>query len=90
MMAMACMGDSDKYWKEFYDSLKRGGGGPSASNIHLAKKYKDMIEGETDEKKKETLKFDISAGIQRAVETISREYITPYIEEYKPKRGKHK
>ena len=85
VMAMACMGDSDKYWREFYDSLKRGGGGPSASNMNLAKKYKDLIESETDEKKKETLKFDVAAGIQRAVETISREYITPYIEKYKPK-----
>tara|TARA_R110000851_G_scaffold189318_1_gene339539 strand:+ start:191 stop:1870 length:1680 start_codon:yes stop_codon:yes gene_type:complete len=85
VMAMACMGDSDKHWKEFYDSLKRGGGGPSVYNMNLAKKYRDLIESETDEKKKETLKFDVAAGIQRAVETISREYITPYIEEYKPK-----
>ncbi len=85
VMAMACMGDSDKHWKEFYDSLKRGGGGPSVYNMNLAKKYRDLIESETDEKKKETLKFDVAAGIQRAVETISKEYITPYIEEYKPK-----
>ena len=85
VMAMACMGDSDKYWKEFYDSLRLGGGGPSASNMNLAKKYRELIESEVDEKKKETLKFDISAGIQRAVETIAKEYITPYVDKYNPK-----
>ena len=31
------------------------------------------------------MKFDVSAGIQRAVETIAQEYITPYIEKYNPK-----
>ena len=85
VMAMACMGDSNKYWKEFYDSLKRGGGGPSQSNLDLASKFKNMIENESDEKKKETLKFDVSAGIQKAIEVIAQEYMTPIIEELKPK-----
>ena len=85
VMAMACMGDSEKYWKTFYDSIKKGGGGPSLHNKELCVKFKQMLDNATDDKKKETLKFDISAGIQKAVEVIAQEYMTPIIEELKPK-----
>jgi len=85
VMAMACMGDSSKYWKTFYYSIKKGGGGPSPYNEQLCVQFKQMIDNEIDEKKKETLKFDIAAGIQKATEVIAREYMTPIIEELKPK-----
>ena len=82
VMAMACMGDPDKYWELFYEALVGGGGRLPRLVEHLSYRFKDMIDRELDEKKKESLKFDIAAGIQKAHEVAAREVMTPIIEKY--------
>mgnify|MGYP003134312229 CR=1 FL=1 len=79
VMAMAAVGDSDKYWKDFYDSFMVGGGGPSTATQRNVDKYKPIAE------KSEQDAFDVAAGIQRATEVVCREIMTPIIEEYNPK-----
>jgi len=85
VMAMACMGDSDKYWELFYKALAEGGSGSSILVDELSFRFKNMIDRELDEKKKESLKFDIAAGIQRAHELAARAIMTPMIEKYRYK-----
>ena len=79
VMAMAAPGDADKYWKDFYDAFKAGGGGPSQHTMNNCKKYKPIAE------KSEQDAFDVAAGIQKATEVVCREIMTPYIEKYNPK-----
>ena len=79
VMAMAAPGDSDKYWKDFYNAFKAGGGGPSQQTMNNCKKYKPIAE------RSEQDAFDVAAGIQRATEVVCREIMTPYIEKHNPK-----
>tara|TARA_A100001201_G_scaffold22021_2_gene24698 strand:+ start:777 stop:2426 length:1650 start_codon:yes stop_codon:yes gene_type:complete len=79
VMAMASVGDSEKYWKDFYNSFKAGGGGPSSHTMENCRKYKPIAD------KSEQDAFDVAAGIQKATEVIAKEIMSPYIEKYNPK-----
>ena len=79
VMAMASVGDPEKYCQDFYDSFMKGGGGPSEYTMMNCQKYKPIAE------KSEQDAFDVAAGIQRATEMVGREIMTPYIEKYNPK-----
>jgi len=79
IMAMASTGNSEKYWKDFYDGFVQGGGGASSKVLQNCKKYKPIAEiSEQDA-------FDVAAGIQKATEVVGKEIMTPYIEKYNPK-----
>nr|BAR35052.1 Predicted carbamoyl transferase, NodU family (COG2192) [uncultured Mediterranean phage uvMED] len=79
VMAMASVGDSKKYWKDFYNAFMAGGGGPSSSTHSNVAKYKPIAE------RSEQDAFDVAAGIQKATEVVGKEIMTPYIEKYNPK-----
>jgi predicted NodU family carbamoyl transferase len=79
VMAMASVGDPEKYCQDFYDSFMKGGGGPSHYTMMNCEKYKPIAE------KSEQDAFDVAAGIQRATEMVGKEIMTPYIEKYNPK-----
>ena len=79
LMAMAAPGNPEKYWKDFYDAFKAGGGGPSLATQKNVDKYKPIVE------RSEQDAFDVAAGLQKATEVICREIMTPIIENYNPK-----
>jgi len=79
VMAMAAVGDSDKYWKDFYNAFMAGGGGPSSATHKNVDKYKPIAE------RSEQDAFDVAAGLQRATEVVCKEIMTPIIEERNPK-----
>tara|TARA_B100000902_G_scaffold396460_1_gene457517 strand:+ start:1075 stop:2715 length:1641 start_codon:yes stop_codon:yes gene_type:complete len=79
VMAMAAPGNPEKYWKDFYDAFKAGGGGPSPATHRNVEKYKPIVE------RSEQDAFDVAAGLQKATEVICREIMTPIIEQYNPK-----
>jgi len=79
VMAMASTGDSEKYWKDFYDGFALGGGGRSVKVMDNCRKYKVVAD------KSEQDAFDVAAGIQKATEMICKEVMAPYIEKYNPK-----
>tara|TARA_Y100001938_G_C8088858_1_gene433796 strand:- start:1430 stop:3070 length:1641 start_codon:yes stop_codon:yes gene_type:complete len=79
VMAMAAPGNPEKYWKDFYNAFKAGGGGPSPATHRNVEKYKPIVE------RSEQDAFDVAAGLQKATEVICREIMTPIIEQYNPK-----
>ncbi len=79
VMAMAAPGDSDKYWRDFYNAFKAGGGGPSDATYANVEKYKPIAD------RSEQDAFDVAAGLQRATEEICREVMAPIIEAHNPK-----
>ena len=79
LMAMASVGDPNKYYKDFYNAFKAGGGGPSSYTQKNCTKYSKIAEISEQEK------FDIAAGIQKATEMVVYETIKPIIDQYKPK-----
>ena len=82
VMAMAAVGDSNKYWKDFYDAFMSGGSFYGRSSARVGGnilKYKPIAE------KSEQDAFDVAAGLQRATEVVCREIMTPIIEQHNPK-----
>ena len=79
VMAMAAPGDPNKYWKDFYNAFKAGGGGPSQHTMNNCKKFKPIAE------RSEQDAFDVAAGLQKATEVVCKEIMTPYIEKHNPK-----
>ena len=79
VMAMASVGDFNKYWKDFYTAYKEGGGGNSSLWTEIIRRYKIIAN------KSEQDKFDVAAGLQKASEVIAYETMKPMIEKYKPK-----
>ncbi len=73
IMAMACMGDKDRYFDYFMDRLHL----PDILNLKPVKKIVDE-DGEEGQ-------FDISAAIQRATEYQVIKRLEYYIHKYKPK-----
>lgn len=70
VMAMACMGDSKKYFDEFYNSNFKSG-----KNINLQKLI-DIT------KKSEQDKFDVAAGLQSATEMFIKNKLDYYLNKY--------
>jgi len=79
IMAMASVGDPEKYYRDFYNAFAAGGGGPSSQTMKNVEKYKSIV------KINEQESFDVAAGIQKATELITYQVIKPIIEKYKPK-----
>jgi carbamoyltransferase len=75
IMAMASVGDPQKYYKDFYDAFKKGGNSLVLQNCSKYSKIAEISEQE---------KFDIAAGIQKATELVAYETIKPIIDKYKP------
>tara|TARA_Y100001973_G_C5173706_1_gene320614 strand:+ start:54 stop:1679 length:1626 start_codon:yes stop_codon:yes gene_type:complete len=72
VMGMACIGNPDKYFDDFYNVLK-------GDYTLEYSKYKKLTE------ENEQNKFDIAAALQKATEKITKETMTPFIEKYKMK-----
>ena len=79
IMAMASVGDPNKYYKDFYNAFMAGGGGPSIHTMNNCKKYSEIA------KKSEQEKFDIAAGIQKATEMVAYQTMKTIIETHNPK-----
>tara|TARA_A100001515_G_scaffold43582_2_gene34344 strand:- start:1741 stop:3378 length:1638 start_codon:yes stop_codon:yes gene_type:complete len=73
VMAMACMGDGSKYLDYLGDIA------------HLPKRIDTSRFRDIVNKGDETDKFEISSAVQVSTEQKVREYLQPYIDEYKPK-----
>lgn len=70
VMAMACMGDSSKYWKYFYDSGLRDYKGIDFNGLRqLALSSEQEM-------------FDVAAGLQKATEVITKSILDTYVERY--------
>ena len=79
IMAMASVGDPEKYYRDFYNAFINGGGGPSVFTMNNCEKYREIAKiGEQE-------KFDIAAGIQKATEMVAYQTMKPIIETHKPK-----
>lgn len=78
VMAMACVGDKNKYWKDFYDAFMQGGGKHGKKLLKNCIKYKEIAS------KSEQDTFDVAAGLQYATERVLQPLITDYIKLYKP------
>ena len=79
IMAMASVGDPEKYYRDFYNTFINGGGGPSVFTMNNCEKYREIAKiGEQE-------KFDIAAGIQKATEMVAYQTMKPIIETHKPK-----
>jgi len=72
IMAMACMGDSNKYFEDFKNGIHN-----KSINTN---KFQQIIKNGTEQDK-----FNIAAAIQRASEEKIKEQIDSYIKKYKPK-----
>ena len=78
VMAMACVGNSDKYFKDFYDGFVVGGGGHNSKVWDNCKKYKSIAElSEQD-------KFDVAASLQKATEVVIKDLMQIYIDKFNP------
>ena len=73
VMAMACMGDGSKYLDYLGDIA------------HLPKRIDTSRFRDIVNRGDETDKFEISSAVQVSTEQKVREYLQPYIDEYKPK-----
>ena len=78
VMAMACVGNPDKYFKDFYKGFTIGGGGHNPITLNNCKIYKPIAE------KSDQDKFDIAASLQKATEVATRQFMQKYIDKYHP------
>tara|TARA_R110000787_G_C13437920_1_gene446150 strand:- start:3191 stop:4777 length:1587 start_codon:yes stop_codon:yes gene_type:complete len=81
VMALASVGNPDKYFKDFYNAFLKGGGGNGKGVLSNCKKYKAILDKDNTGKEK----FDVAAAIQKATEVVTYETLKPIIEQYKPK-----
>ena len=79
VMAMACMGDPNKYYDTFYSILKGTNTRAAFDTLMNSYKFNEKI------KKSEQESFDVAAGAQKAFEVVTKEIITPYVEKLNPK-----
>tara|TARA_R110001583_G_scaffold149076_1_gene300986 strand:- start:43 stop:1668 length:1626 start_codon:yes stop_codon:yes gene_type:complete len=78
VMAMACVGDPDKYFKDFYDGFIIGGGGHNPKVWENCKKYKTIVESSEQDK------FDVAASLQKATEVVIKNFMQTYIDKHNP------
>ena len=78
VMAMACVGDKEKYYKDFLEAFKQGGGKQGVKLLSNCAKYKEIAD------KSEQDTFDIAAGLQYATEIIIHDILKHYINKYQP------
>ena len=78
VMAMACVGNKEKYYKDFLEAFKQGGGKEGTKLLSNCKYYKQIAD------KSEQDAFDIAAGLQYATELIIHDKLSYYINKYKP------
>ena len=73
VMGMACLGDSEKFYRQFYRYFKGGTG------VNFRKLKKHIRHNEQNA-------FDVAAGLQAGTEKFTREIMTPFVEKYKLKK----
>ena len=78
VMALACVGNPEKYYDDFYNGFAIGGGGHNQISLANCKKYKSIAE------ENEQSKYDIAAAIQKATEDIVKDIMLQFIERYNP------
>lgn len=78
VMGMACVGNPDKYFQDFYDGFIVGGGGHNSRVRDNVKKYKEVVN------KSEQDKFDVAASLQKATEVVVKQFMQKYIDKYSP------
>jgi carbamoyltransferase len=78
VMALACVGDPDKYYEDFYNGFVVGGGGHNEISLANCNKYKSIAA------ESEQCKYDIAAAIQKATEDIVKDIMNQFIEKYNP------
>tara|TARA_R110002074_G_scaffold73135_4_gene168030 strand:- start:2389 stop:3981 length:1593 start_codon:yes stop_codon:yes gene_type:complete len=74
VMALACVGNPEKYYNDFYNGFIKGGGYIDSN----CKKYKSIAD------QSEQGKYDIAAAIQKATEEIVKNIMQQFIEKYNP------
>lgn len=79
VMALACVGNPDKYFDDFYQGFIVGGGGHNPKVWDNCAKYKPIAE------QSEQDKFDVAAALQKATEVVTKEFMDKYIKQYQPK-----
>jgi predicted NodU family carbamoyl transferase len=65
VMALACVGNPDKYFNDFYQGFIVGGGGHNPKVWDNCAKYKPIAE------QSEQDKFDVAAALQKATEVVT-------------------
>ena len=91
VMAMACMGDSKKYFADFYKMLTKDMAAaswkpptqPRGANVGTDPKHPYLWRWADIAKEGEQAQFDLAAGLQAATETYLRETLTMFIENHK-------
>ena len=78
VMAMACVGDKEKYYKDFLKAFKQGGGKRGTKLLSNCKHYQVIAN------KSEQDAFDVAAGLQYATELIIHDKLSYYINKYNP------
>jgi len=78
LMAMASPGDPKKYYKDFLEAFKQGGGKRGRKLLDNCSKYKEIVD------RSEQDAFDVAAGLQYATEVIVHDTVKEYIDLYKP------
>jgi len=78
VMALACVGDPNKYYDDFYKGFIVGGGGHNPTTWANCEKYKLIAE------ESEQGKYDIAAAIQKSTEDIVKQIMQKFIDKYKP------
>jgi len=79
VMALACVGNPDKYFNDFYEGFVVGGGGHNPKVWDNCTKYKPIAESSEQDK------FDVAASLQKATEVVIREFMDRYIKQHQPK-----
>jgi carbamoyltransferase len=78
VMALACVGDPEKYYLDFYNAFTGGGGGHNARVKANCDKYRPIAE------RSEQDKYDVAAALQKATEDIVKGILSEYIDQYQP------
>ena len=75
VMALACVGNPDKYFSEFLYGFEAGGGGHTPLTKGICEKYREIV------KRSEQDKYDVAAGIQKATEIATFEFMDFHIKQ---------
>jgi carbamoyltransferase len=75
VMALACVGNPDKYFDEFYYGFSAGGGGHTPLTKGICEKYRNIVQ------RSEQDKYDVAAAIQKATEISTFEFMDFHIKQ---------
>ena len=75
VMALACVGNPDKYFSEFLYGFEAGGGGHTPLTKGICEKYRKIVQ------RSEQDKYDVAAAIQKATEIATFEFMDFHIKQ---------